>query len=63
MKLRYLSAAALAVGLFAGQPVLAQPTTHDTAPKASQPQPHKKKPKKKKKAAAPAPAEDTTKTQ
>ncbi len=63
MKLRYLTAAALAMGLFAGQPVLAQSMAHESAPKPSQPQPHKKKPKKKKKAAAPAPAEDTTKTQ
>lgn len=61
MKFRYLSAAALAMGLFAAQPVMAQSMTHEAAPKPSQPQPHKKKPKKKKKttASAPAPAAQT----
>ncbi len=65
MKLRYLSAAALTLGLFAAQPVMAAaPTTADPAAKPSQPIPHKPKPKKKKKPAAVAPAPaDSTKTQ
>jgi hypothetical protein len=64
MKFAYLTVAALAAGLFAAQPAMAQSLTHEAPPKPSQPQPHKKKPKKKKHAAAvtPAPA-DAAKTQ
>lgn len=60
MNLRYLSAAALVLGLFAAQPVLAQTT--DTSPKTSQTT-HKKKHKSKKKTVTPTPATDSTKTQ
>ena len=64
MKFAYLTVAALAVGLFAAQPVHGPIVTHEAPPKPSQPQPHKKKPKKKKHAAAATPAPmDAAKTQ
>ncbi|MBS0638804.1 MAG: hypothetical protein U1E70_03815 [Acetobacteraceae bacterium] len=63
MKLRYLSAAALAMGLFAAQPVMAQSMTHEAPPKPSQPLPHKKKPKKTKKKTTAATPAGTTQTQ
>ena len=64
MKIRYLTVAALAAGLFAAQPVLAQSMSHETPPKSMVSQNHKKKTKShKKKTTAPAPASDTTKTQ
>ena len=61
MKLRYLTVAALAAGLFAAQPVLAQSMAHDSPPKTSHTHKKKttKKPKKKKTTQqAPAPTQD-----
>jgi hypothetical protein len=64
MKFAYLTAAALAAGLFVAQPVMAQSMSHSPAPKSTQTQTHKKKPKKKKHASTtPAAPADTTKTQ
>ena len=70
MKFGYLSAAALAMGLFAAQPVLAQSLSHDTPAKTTTTHTHKssthKSHSKKKKSSTATPAAsdaDTTKTQ
>jgi hypothetical protein len=64
MKFAYLTAAALAVGLFAAQPVMAQSMSHEPGPKPAPTQPHKKKTKhtKKHSAASTAPTAPATTT-
>ena len=71
MKIGYLTIAALAVALFAAQPVLAQSEAHEADPNATHTtthKPHTSHKKKKKKSSSTAPATtaapaDTTKTQ
>lgn len=65
MKIRYLTVAALAVGVFAAQPVLAQSEAHEADPYATHSTKHKKKhtSHKKTKPSSSASSTSTTKTQ